>query len=174
MSLLLFNWVGYQVFYACLQNGLERHIESSIDRGHYEEQDLVTIKVPLHLPYFSDQQDFQREYGNITIGGVPYQYVKRKVYHDSLILVCLPDKEKLQLKAARDNYFKSVADIQANHSHKSKQASSILKNLLSDFNVGTQSWLLSVPGKGTAHPGRAHQKRYSFLFTSRTEQPPDA
>ncbi|RYY69196.1 MAG: hypothetical protein EOO13_10210 [Chitinophagaceae bacterium] len=69
-----------------------------IDEGKYEPGQLVEVKIPLKLPYYSSSLQYERYYGEVEIKGHNYNYVQRKVLNDTIYLLCLPDyaKNKLQ------------------------------------------------------------------------------
>lgn len=62
-----------------------------IDNNEYDDAELVELKVPLNNPYQQRFTQFERYYGQITIEGKTYHYVKRKIEGDVLILKCLPN-----------------------------------------------------------------------------------
>src|SRR5438309_1380203 len=120
MGILLFNWCGYQFLYNYLQSRSDRQIEKRLDQNNYNEKDLVSLKFALNLPYMNDQSEYQRIDGEINIDGIQYKYVKRRVFHDSLFILCIPAKEKMKLLNAKNDYFKSTSGIQNQGTNKSK------------------------------------------------------
>lgn len=87
-------------------------LEAKIDQQEYNKDDLVEVKVPLNLPYHNNWKEFERFDGEIDIDGMHYKYVMRKVYNDSLILLCIPNEAKMKMQTARDEFFSLVADLQ--------------------------------------------------------------
>ena len=85
-----------------------------IDRSEYNDNDLIEVKVPVNLPYQTNWQDFERYDGEIQIAGVHYNYVKRKLQNDTLILMCIPNTDKMKLFNARETFFSLVNDMQQN------------------------------------------------------------
>jgi hypothetical protein len=81
-----------------LEQQWQQQVQKSLDINDYNEADLITIRVPLMLPYVTDTRDFQRTDGQINVDGKVYRYVKSKVEHGEYVLLCLPDhyQEKLQ------------------------------------------------------------------------------
>jgi len=86
-------------------------LADKIERHSYNEKDLVEIKLVLHLPYYDSQDEYESFEGEVTINGNHYNYVKRKVFNDTLFLMCLPNKEKDQLQTAKNDYGKTVNDL---------------------------------------------------------------
>jgi hypothetical protein len=89
-----------------------------IDRSEYDDKDLIEVKVPVNLPYQTNWQDFERYDGEIQIAGVHYNYVKRKLQNDTLILMCIPNTDKMKLFNARETFFSLVNDMQQTESGK--------------------------------------------------------
>jgi hypothetical protein len=111
LALMIFNLAGYRLLFYYAQQRSDKHLRISLDRESYSEKDLVTIKVSLLLPYPPASTSFERVDGEISIKGKIYKYVKRKVQDGQLVLVCLPDKNKMRLENARDDYFKQTSDF---------------------------------------------------------------
>jgi len=111
-GILLFNWVGYRLLNDYLQEASQRKIEASLDRRLYDESQLFSIKVPVtQISYYNNSTAFERVDGQIEINGMPYQYVQRRIYNDTLELLCIPNHTVLQLRLSRDEYFRTVADV---------------------------------------------------------------
>src|SRR5580698_3798791 len=99
MGILLFNWFGYRVLNDLMQDRSNLQLQSQLDLRHYDESQLITIKLPAaHLSYFNNSAVFERVDGQIEINGIPYQYVKRRIYNDSLELLCIPNQMALKLR----------------------------------------------------------------------------
>ena len=172
MGILLFNWFGYQILYAHLQSVADKKLEVQLDRDNYSENDLISIRFPLFSPYITDESSFQRIDGEINIDGVHYKFVKRKVFHDSLILLCLRNTERMKLKDASNEYFKAITDLQKDNTGKSK-SQGFAKNLLAEFEIKDNKWqLLVLPGLANNY-FLSLTNHYSFTFINSCEQPPD-
>jgi hypothetical protein len=111
LALLLFNFIGYRLWLYYAQGRSARMLTAAVDKGDYDSTNLITISIPLNVPYLSDWTDFQRVDGEVEVGGKIYRFVKRKVFDGRLILLCLPDENKTQLQAAGKDFFKSVNDL---------------------------------------------------------------
>jgi hypothetical protein len=95
---------------------------SRIDRQSYDDKDLLEIRVPVNLPYQTNASDFERIDGEISLNGVHYNYVKRKLYNDTLILLCIPNTEKTKVFNARETFFSLVNDLQQEQPNRSHPA----------------------------------------------------
>src|ERR1019366_10094 len=106
MSVLLFNWYGYRFVADYFENRADYEMQAKLDINNYAESDLISIKVPLSLPYGPNSKNFEKVEGNIEIKGVSYQYVKRRFYNDTLELLCIPNTAKTTIKNAKDEFSK--------------------------------------------------------------------
>lgn len=141
LVILLFNWVGYRLLTGFLQHRSDVQLEARLDKNDYDESTLIEIKIPLQLPYQLNWKSFERFDGEIDVDGIHYKYVKRKIYNDSLVLLCLPNKTKQALEKAKDDYFKVVNDIDPSSQKKSDHNNLSFKNILSEFFVEQLFWL---------------------------------
>lgn len=176
LCVLLFNWFGYQIMADYIEQQADQALEQRLDNSEYDESQLIEIRVPLKLPYQTDWKGFERFNGEIEVNGVHYKYVKRAVYNDSLILLCLPNEHKMKLQSARDEFFKLVNDIQHSpQSKKSDKGSSVsVKNPVNEYYHTSNNWLLP---KLTALFSKHYLDNLSFFsagYTTSAEQPPEA
>lgn len=112
VCLYTFNLVGYHFVFHLLEKNAERNLQASLDTDAYSEADLITLTMPLQLPYISDTHSYERVDGEITRDGRIYHFVKRAIRNGVLVLLCLPDRQKMQLESAKENYAKIAGDIQ--------------------------------------------------------------
>jgi hypothetical protein len=104
---------GYQLVFNYFEVKADKFVVQKIDSHHYSEADLVTIKIPLNMPYFKNESSFERYDGTIKINGVFYNYVKRKLSNDTLILQCIVNHEKTHLNKADNQYTNTFCSGQA-------------------------------------------------------------
>lgn len=113
MGILLFNLAGYRVLNGFLQDRAGIQMQSRVDKRQYDRSQLILVKVPVtHLSYYNSSPEFERVDGEIEIGGVPCQYVERRIFNDSLEFLCLPNQAAVKIRASGDDYFKLVNDKQ--------------------------------------------------------------
>jgi hypothetical protein len=89
-------------------------MEARIDKDQYNENDLVTLQIPLYNPYQLEQKTFERANGEVNINGKNFKYVKRKVSDGNLILLCLADNHKTVLKKAKTDFENVANDLTTN------------------------------------------------------------
>jgi len=96
-----------------MQNSSDAYLEKQVDKNNYDQQELISIKTKLDLPYYTSSSQYERAYGSINIDGVNYQYVKRRVYKDTLELLCLPNHTKTKLQSVNNELTKELAEGQS-------------------------------------------------------------
>jgi len=150
-------------------------LEASLDREAYDTHDLITLSIPLSMPYLSSWQEFQKATGEIEVDGRIYKLVKRRVYEGQLILLCLPDDQKTHLKTAKEDFFKSVNDLSAIPSSKKKanDNTTSFKNTQSDYDDQYPQWLSSIFETRLEYPLPADQTRWPSPSYAIPGQPPD-
>src|SRR6476619_3080643 len=94
-------------------NRSEARLMQQLYRNNYNEQDLMVLKVPLHLPYYNSSSTTERVDGEIEISGTHYNYVKRQVSNDTLYLYCIPNTAKTNLSKAQTEFSKQASDTQS-------------------------------------------------------------
>lgn len=171
--LLLFNMYGYRAWFYYLQQQSQQQLAEVIDKDTYKDTELITIKVPLSLPYFNSWQDFERYDGNIEIDGQHYSYVKRKVENDTLVLLCLPNKEQNKLTSDQKNFEKLINNYHGPVNNKPNSPLLLIKLLTGEYDNNISVCLLLPPAtllpKYTMH----RNNFYRFYSIASPWQPPD-
>ncbi len=140
--ILTFNFCGYRFVISFLQNKADATLEAAIDNESYDESQLMEMRVALNMPYQERHTDFERHYGEIIIDGKAYTYVKRKIDGNVLVLKCIANQQKQQLKE-KENAITKANSGQDQQDNK-KQSNSFLKIFGSDYDHKNQSYLLSA------------------------------
>lgn len=175
IALFLFNLFGYRILFHYEQQQSDIRLEASLDKQEYNDADLITIKVPLSLPYVNNQQSFERIDGEITVNGKILKYVKRKISDGNLILLCLPDHNKMRIESAKDEFFKYANDlVQNNQSKKSGGKSGLsFKNVLSDYCLNVHDYISSICGEVHSYTVPYQVKLLPSSYDQLPEQPPE-
>jgi hypothetical protein len=136
-GIFFFNWVGYRLLNDLLVEDATRRLDARLDQQEYNEDQLITIKVPLtSLAYFNNSAAFERSSGQIEINGIPCRYVKRRIYHDSLEMRCIPNQPAIQLRQSGNNYFNGVTGIERPFDSKGGSHPGARKSFQSDPYIG--------------------------------------
>ena len=169
---MLFNLLGYQWVFNAIENKATAKLEQKISAGNYNEDQLVEVRIPLNMPYYSDKE-YENVYGETDWNGNHYRFVKRKVSGNTLYLLCLPNTEKNAIVKAKDEFTKAVNDVPANKQG-SQQKNNLIKLLTTEFRVSeTAVDVNSFSITGLSYFSR--NTEIKSLFTPLTDaQPPEA
>lgn len=147
----------------------DAQLESRIAANRINDQYLVTIKTAIHLPYYNNSPDYEFLSGSIEVNGVAYQYVKRRIYNDSLELKCYPNVSKAFVKNAKNELFRLTTDTPSSSRSKKPVAG---KNLLPDyFEAVSVKLYTSGSSRGQCFP-LFHPAAYLPVYSSVMEHPP--
>lgn len=146
-------------------------MQKEVDKNNYNSNELISIKTTLNLPYYSSSSNYERAYGSVTINGVSYEYVKRRVHNDTLELLCLPNQTKTNLQAAKNEITKSMADGQASTSGKKNH--STIKVSLPDFFQPVKTFSASCDVLVNKNISAYHSSLQNG-FTLKLKKPPKA
>ncbi|HRI19942.1 MAG TPA: hypothetical protein PLA68_03270 [Panacibacter sp.] len=130
LILFVFNGGGYRVLISYMQHKEDAEFVTYLDNENYNEEDLVEVKVPLNVPYQSNWKNYERVNGEINLNGQVYNYVKRKVYNDTMIFLCIRHETKTELQQIENDYFGKINDLSGNDNNKKAL---IYKQTVSDF-----------------------------------------
>lgn len=143
LSLLLFNTVGYRFVFTMLDNVAAQNQDARIDAGNYDEASLIEVRLPLNMPYQDRVTEFERHYGEVTVDGVVYTYVKMRVANNELILKCIPDANRQQIKNSENNLAKANSSQDMENTGK-KHHNSFSKNVISDYDNKNETYNLQA------------------------------
>jgi len=96
------------------------------------------------MPYQTSWTAFERVDGEITIKGVIYKYVKRKIEDGQLVLLCLPYYKKMSLiKASAEfgNHGNDATPLEKKGNHTSRDKN----NTLNEYEENTRWAINSLP-----------------------------
>ena len=156
---------------AYMERGSETAIERKVERSDYSREELISVKTKLNLPYYSSSPRFERAFGSVTIDGIAYEYVQKRVYNDTLELLCLPNTAKTALHGLKNELTKSSADGQA--SVPVKKGTATLKISLPDFFQAFET----LPVASLPCSQRFYLQNVTFHlsdFSQQQERPPQA
>lgn len=135
LGIFVFNLFGYKMFVYVLVNQANQQLETVIDQKQYNDAELISVKKPTNLPYYNNTKDFTRAYGEVEMDGVLYQYVKCRIYNDSLEMLCIPHTSKQQLLTSKNNFTQVVFDFKKDANKKSSESNKAFSfiKLLGEF-----------------------------------------
>lgn len=142
--LFLFNLFGYRIFFYYAQHQSDINLEENLDKNKYNENELISLTIPFPMPYQHNSEGFERFDGEITLKGKIYKYVKRKYLDGNMIFLCLPDYNKMQLEAAKNNYVTNNSDAQNNTANNHENSKPVKgKNLSVDYYQNFQEFIIA-------------------------------
>ena len=173
LALFAFNLGGYQLVYDHLANRADQALFKVLDWQQYNEDELITIKQPTHLPYYSSHTDFRTLRGEIDIDGIHYQYVQYRILNDSIELRCIPHHDKMKVRKAEQDYAGNLLDLQQEGAGKQPGSSKKITSLFSEYEA--------VRAYGIQQPFRLLSTVFVLVepvpeengFVTIMEQPPD-
>jgi hypothetical protein len=125
---LLLNILGYYGVFLGLEYRNNIAMTTLFDRGGYDESNTVTIRLPLSLPYMTDNTEFERVDGLFEHEGEFYRLVKQKYSNDTLTVVCIKDVENKRIQKALSQYVKTFTDKTSDQQHSAKFSISFIKD----------------------------------------------
>lgn len=112
IGMLFFNWYGYRLLTAWWQGRADRRLEARIDNDDYDESNILWIRIPLtKLSYYNGSTEFERIDGEIIYGEVAYRYVKRRIFMDSVELMCIRNTDATSLGKTSNEFYKLVNNL---------------------------------------------------------------
>ncbi len=174
LLILVFNFWGYRVVLSFLEQEATTRLVHRLDAGDYSRDQLVEVKIPLSLPYYTDWGNYESYSGSVTWNGENYQYVKRKLSQDTLYLLCIPHTEKNTIQSAKMDYFRIVNDLQHDGgTQKPGQQPISIKLMLSEF-IGTEPAFTLAHRTGELAANNLYYRDLSSQFDPCTPaQPPE-
>jgi len=127
--LLLFNALGFYGVFVGLQYKTGLDLVQRLDKQDYQQEETVTIKVPMALPYHIDTEVYERVDGEIEHNGEFYRLVKQKLEKDTLYIVCIKDQDSKRIKQALADYVKTFTDKPVD----AKQSGKFFTGFIKDF-----------------------------------------
>jgi hypothetical protein len=174
LGIFSFNLFGYRIIAIFLENQENRKMELAIDKNDYSDSELMAIRVPTNLPYYTNSPTFQRIDGEIEVQGVFYKYVKCRIYNDSLELLCIPNTGKTKIQEAKADFSRLASEFQqSNNKKKSAQDSKSFQKTISEFEEQPIAGACLISAIRTGFPAQ-NNSFVNCLFLKTAEQPPDA
>jgi hypothetical protein len=163
--LLLMNVMGYYGVFMGLQYKNSLDLTYSLDSERYSQENTITFKIPVAIPYHVDDIEYQRIDGTVIHQGVYYRLVKQKLMGDTLSVVCLRDDRQTEIKGALTDYVKTFADHATGSGQHHKGTISFIK----DFTPTSVGIMSSITGWSKAlefaHLSQTKTSRFVSVFT---------
>lgn len=162
---------AYRLVITSLENKADHQLEATIDKNEYNDADLIEIRVAMNMPYQQRFTEFERHYGEVNINGKVYTYVKRKIEGDVLILKCIANSSKQELKKSSDDLAKSNSGQDQDNNGK-KSTHSVVKTFSGDFDDKNQFCDLSLTNISGKSAAACFESSLNDVLTITPHQPP--
>ncbi len=175
LGMLLFNWYGFRALTAFLENRADEVLTAGLDDHQYREADLVSLKVPAsHLSYYNNSQQFERVDGHIEIHGLQYNYVKRRLFNDSIEMLCIPNTMAIQLKKDKIDFFRLMNDLTSHPGQGKKSGSQSFKSFSADYDAVSLSFQIQQQVNSLSPGHSIYSARLSHPVTHSDDRPPQS
>jgi len=124
----LFNVIGYYGVYVAMLRQAHLTLNQQIDNNNYKAEQTITIRIPLTLPYPTQENDFQRVQGDFEHQGEFYKLVKQKYSNDTLYVVCIKNTEQKKAFKVFSDFVKLSTDQSSSNNHGAKTVVSLIKD----------------------------------------------
>lgn len=174
MGLMLFNQCGYRLVVGWLQQKTETRLQATIEEKTYDIENLLELSVATHLPYTNDWNEWEHVSGSVEINGMHYRYVERKLEKGNMIYRCLPNTEKQNLLAARDQFFQLINNFNSKADNKKSSPTIIVSNFIGDYDdaLGHYNLEKSTCPISLNNPWPAFVSPLASMYTAIPHQPP--
>jgi len=121
---------GYYIFYYSYKLKIEADWATQIFNKELRFEEERLMKIPLSLPYRSDQKDFQEASYTFEKNGILFRVVKQRYSMDTLQLVYVPDEPLTNLESSINGW---IASLTENIPQKNDNSRTFLISVLKDF-----------------------------------------
>ncbi len=169
LIVFLLNAVGLYGILVGLKLKFASEANTALDEDRYSTSEVITLQVPISIPYSLDEQDYHRVTGEFEHKGEVYRLVKQKLHGDTLYIVCIKDTKSKKINQALTDYVKTFTDRPFNAK---QQGTKLVYSIIKDFlNTGisiendANGWKECVPYDELAN-------QYISSYTFRIKYPP--
>ena len=114
LAIHLFAIGGHVILYQYTVYQTDQLFNDQINRGKYNLNDLVEIKVPVKTQCLQNWNNFENIHGQVQFKNTCYNYVKLKLSRDNIYLMCIPNYEKTRLISENIINARETGDIPLN------------------------------------------------------------
>ena len=127
------------------------------------------------MPYQASQSNYERHYGEMEINGKIYTYVKRKVEEGYLVLKCIPNTAKQDIKNADNVLFTANNGLDQEHNNDKNNSplNNLFKSIFSDYDDCLQNYNLKILANQDQKPLNTASHFFNSITLPVSEQPPE-
>jgi hypothetical protein len=174
IMLLAINWYGYDLLLHILSNQSNKSLAADFEQGNYRQEELLEIKVDLELPYSTDWENFEKISGTVSVEGVIYNFVERKLENGHMVYHCLPNYKSTSIQNARDYFHTLVYNLEKQESKKPVPAAPTFKKLQIETTLHNAQQWVAISTSNSSLPEGCYVRMQCDGFGKIPTQPPDA
>lgn len=138
IGIIFFDWYGYRLLTMWWELRADKQLEARLDVDDYDGNSLFFIKIPAYsTAYYNGSSAFERVDGEIIIGDVAYKYVKRRLFKDSLELMCVVNAAAMEMERARNDFSRHSGPAKQERASEQKEYSPAILDYT--FNAYTEA-----------------------------------
>jgi hypothetical protein len=167
---MLVNTFGYYASVLVVESSMRGYVRNKIAASAVELGGNLIIKLPFSLPYPIRTEEYVAATGKIDFNGKPYQMIKKRLFQDTLYVVCVSDPEPAMVKGKVKAYADAMAEAGQDQNAELKSVAPTAK-----FFLSTPVRLLPMEfGWYRANIFGEPQNLYRFSFPTTLLRPPAA
>ncbi len=148
LAIFLLNMVGYYGVFVGMQALQNEATSKQLDEDEFTGSDAITFRIPLSVPYHTDDNQYERVQGQFEKEGEVFHLVKQKLLRDTLYIVCVKDTEGKKIDQELTDYVKTFSDNHDNTKHSNTKKISTSSNEYTvtsiSLNPQTDGWIKSL------------------------------
>ncbi|MBX5438703.1 MAG: hypothetical protein IRZ29_04075 [Thermoflavifilum sp.] len=131
LCLFAFYAAGYYFVYEWM---LYQHSFSAMDDVYPgNNAEIAILKIPVYLPYLPQETNEEKAEGSVQMDGIWYRAVSKHLYHDTLYVKCVKDRERMTLNEWFHDFMRFSFGNTTNSNNHQDLYKSFFKEYLSDF-----------------------------------------
>ena len=111
LSFHLFSIGGYLVLDQYFSYRTGKLYNEQIAKNNYNVNDLTEIKIPVDMPNIAEWTEYENVSGSIRFEDNSYNYVKMRITHNFIYLMCVPNYETTNLSGDNVITAKHIKDM---------------------------------------------------------------
>ena len=169
LCLVVLNTVGYYGLLLIVQNQFTTRILQRIETNAGDLGGHMILTIPLQLPYSSPSEEYTATEGEIIYEGEVYRFVKQKIYHDVLYLVCVRDNQTTRIKDQIADYSRLFSGQDADHANATIK---IINSISKDYTPVSYEVKNHSQGWSASFQFEPIKDHYSLIADGSIFQPP--
>ncbi len=149
-------------------------MQTALYENKYDESELVSFKTALNQPYVTNTDGYDYIDGEMDVNGTYYQYVKMRIYNDTLEVLCIPNYTKSSISEKKHELSKQLTDLANTNQSKKSSSSSMAKSLISEYTISHHFDIYSFHASSKLTHHTIYKMPSSFDILNSIVKPPQA